>query len=107
MNIKNKDIISKIYNGLQKPVYKMAVGERCDLQKLLNKAIRMDDENRYLAETDRLNFEHHINQFESDIFLIESKTEERILTQAATIQIALNKISNICRDWQEGDYDED
>lgn len=32
-------------------------------------------------------------------------TEERILTQVATIKIALNKISDICRDWQEGNKD--
>ena len=89
------DILSEIYNKLQNPVYEMAISDRCDLQKLLNKAIRMDDAQQFLNDIDRENFLYHINNFESDIFLIESKTREQILKQAAIIQIALNRMSDI------------
>ena len=97
MRTEEIEIINAIYDRLQKHAYKMDIGERCNLQKLLNKAIRMNDANRYLDETDERNFQHHIRQFEADIFLIESNLKQKILLQAATIQIALNRISEECK----------
>jgi hypothetical protein len=91
------DILNEIYNKLQTPVYKMTVHDRCDLQKLFNRAIREDDVKRFLCETDRKNFLHHIAQFEADILLIDSKIRQRILGQAASIQVAINAISDICK----------
>lgn len=91
------DILTKIYKALEKPLWNMTISERCELQKLLNKSIRVDDNNRFLTTVDRENFKYHINEFESDIQLINSKNKERILAQTATIQIALNRISDILK----------
>lgn len=92
------DIVNEFYNKLSKAIWHMTISDRCDLQKLLNKAIRMNDANCFLSEIDERNFKHHINQFESDIFLIESKIKERVLLQIATIQIAADKITEIYKD---------
>jgi len=82
------ELISEVYKGIQKPVYEMTIFDRMELQRLLRKALRHRD----LQISDREDFEFHANKFESDIYLIDSKRKEMILTQLATIQIAIDGI---------------
>ena len=79
------ELISEVYKGIQKPVYEMTIFDRVELQQLLRKAL-----SKNLQPSDREDFEFHANKFESDIYLIDSKRKEMILTQLATIQIAIN-----------------
>lgn len=93
---KENKLICTIYNRLAKPVCKMTVKERCDVQKMMHDALEVN-----LPESDRENFTHHVNNFESDIYIIVKRTEEAVSRQLATIGIAMTRIQGAFEEYFE------
>nr|DAT81740.1 MAG TPA: hypothetical protein [Caudoviricetes sp.] len=68
---------------------KMSLEERCELQKTAKQALNED-----IMIEDKLMCQGIVDKFENDIFNIASRVKENSLQKAATLQIALNRLTD-------------
>ena len=67
----------------------MSLEERCELQRTAKRALDKD-----ITLEDKLMCQGIVDKFENDIFNIANRVKENSLQKAATIQIALNRLTD-------------